>query len=91
MPQVVLPGWADCYDYAQRAEMLGIGRWGSRIARPRWAAAELGPVLVDVIFGEKAQAIRQRAQEVARRTAEQGEGRNIAARHLLSDAEDRLL
>jgi hypothetical protein len=82
----VLPGWADCYDFALRVELLGVGRWGSRRARPRWAAKELGPVIVDVMFGENAEQIRRRARDTARMLAEKGEGRDIAARTLLEEA-----
>lgn len=34
IPHVVLPMWADLYDFAVRAEYLGVGVWGSRKAAP---------------------------------------------------------
>ena len=85
MPQVVLPGWADCYDFAHRAEMLGIGRWGNCKAKPRWEAHELGPVLVDVVFGPRAEVMRRRAKGIARLAREKGEGRDFAAKVLLAE------
>lgn len=82
---MVLPGWADCYDFAHRAEMLGVGRWGSRKSKPRFATLELAPVLIDVVVGEKAQAMRRRAKAIARMVAEKGEGRDLAAKVLLDE------
>ncbi|KAK3400338.1 hypothetical protein B0T20DRAFT_478186 [Sordaria brevicollis] len=44
IPQVILPPWMDCYDFARRAEFLGIGRWGNRLAS---AASENSGKLCD--------------------------------------------
>lgn len=78
VPQIVLPVWADTYDYAYRAEMLGVGRWGNKTACPRWSAAEFGDVLVDV-----AAASHERYAAAARLVAEKcrrrGRGRDNAA------------
>ena len=30
VPQICLPPWFDCYDFAQKAEWLGIGRWANK-------------------------------------------------------------
>ena len=82
---MTLPPWADCYDFAYRGEMLGIGRWGSRKNAPEWAADELGPVLADVVLGPGAETRRARAKELALMCAQKGEGRIVAARELLKD------
>lgn len=34
VPHVILAGWADCYDYAQRVRELGIGEWGNERDAP---------------------------------------------------------
>jgi hypothetical protein len=85
VPQVVLPVWADTYDFAHRAERFGVGVWGSRKAAPRYAAAELGPALVEVVCGPQAESMRTRAKEWAKRCADWGEGRDIAAKTLLEE------
>ncbi|KAF5698761.1 glycosyltransferase family 1 [Fusarium mundagurra] len=82
VPQVVLPAWADCYDFANRAELLGIGRWGNKSAKPRWRKKELCEALVGAILGPEAEKIRLRAQELAERYPE-GSGRRRAAEVLL--------
>ncbi|PHH58385.1 hypothetical protein CDD80_2410 [Ophiocordyceps camponoti-rufipedis] len=42
VPQVVLPQWTDTYDYAERVELLGIGRLGNRSTMPRWTGGRVG-------------------------------------------------
>ncbi|ROT41272.1 UDP-Glycosyltransferase/glycogen phosphorylase [Sodiomyces alkalinus F11] len=88
VPQVVLPVWGDTYDYANRAELLGIGRWGSRKGCPRWYVSELAPVLAEVVLERNAEfAAKSRAlAEVCRRD---GGGRNVAARKILALAEEK--
>ena len=40
-------------DYAQRVEMLGIGRIGNKKCKPQWEAEELSQVLLGVAFGKE--------------------------------------
>lgn len=84
VPQVVLPVWIDCFDYANRAELLGIGLWGNRTARPRCVASELAPVLVRAVFGGGAGEMRRRAGELARVCA-RDPGRMVAARSIFGE------
>jgi hypothetical protein len=30
VPQVIVAGWVDCYDFAQRANELGVGIWANQ-------------------------------------------------------------
>ncbi|KAM0326253.1 hypothetical protein ACHAQA_006850 [Verticillium albo-atrum] len=83
VPQVVLPVWYDTYDFAQRVEWLGIGRFGNRKAAPRCAAEELGPILVDVVFGDGAVSIRAKAAGLAKACSADGGGRRVATREIL--------
>lgn len=85
VPQIVLPTWVDCYEFGSRAEMLGLGMWGNKGARPRWTAAELGPIFVETILGPKAEAFRKRAKELQELTKQDGGGRNVAARIILNE------
>ncbi|KAL1869448.1 hypothetical protein VTK73DRAFT_3093 [Phialemonium thermophilum] len=84
IPQAVLPAWADCYDFANRAELLGVGRWANREARPRWERNELSAVLSDVLFGPGAETIQTKAREIAHCHPE-SEGRENAAREILTE------
>ncbi|KAL8381634.1 hypothetical protein RB595_005764 [Gaeumannomyces hyphopodioides] len=81
-PQVVLPQWADCYEFAYRAEMLGIGRWGSKMAKPQWSAEELGPALIEVVIGKKRDTYRRRARSLSERFGVSA-GREKAAKIIL--------
>ncbi|KAK3393451.1 glycosyltransferase family 1 protein [Podospora didyma] len=83
-PQVVLPVWIDCFDFANRAELLGIGRWGNQRTPPRCVADELGPVLIDVVLGHRAENYKTKAMELARRCAKE-RGRINAARVILDE------
>ncbi|GAB1315439.1 hypothetical protein MFIFM68171_05649 [Madurella fahalii] len=82
--QVLLPSWADCYDFATRVEYLGIGRWGNKQGMPRWTASELGPILVEVVVGQDADALRVRAKELATLCSETP-GATVAAKAILAE------
>ncbi|KAK4235060.1 hypothetical protein C8A03DRAFT_18141 [Achaetomium macrosporum] len=88
VPQVSLPCWLDCYDFASRAEVLGIGRWGSRKSAPACTARELGPVVVDVVFGPNAQSMRTKVKELAALCAK-APGASVAAAAILDEIDDR--
>ncbi|WYZ36522.1 hypothetical protein EsH8_II_000028 [Colletotrichum jinshuiense] len=82
IPQVVLPGWGDCYDFGIRAEFLGIGKWGNQRAKPYWERHELVESLNEVVLGPNAHGIQERAAAIAKRHPE-GAGREKAAREIL--------
>ncbi|KAF4591727.1 glycosyltransferase family 1 [Ophiocordyceps camponoti-floridani] len=77
VPQVVLPQWTDTYDYAERVELLGIGRLGNRSTMPRWTATELAEALTDVLTDG---AVVRRAAGLAELCRERGSGADNAAR-----------
>ncbi|KAH7031684.1 family 1 glycosyltransferase [Microdochium trichocladiopsis] len=83
LPQVVLPPWTDCFDYAQRAELHGIGRWGSRNSNPQWAAQELAASMSWCLFGETAAGARQKAKALADLVKERGSGAVKAAEYII--------
>lgn len=84
MPQVVIPAWLDCYDFANRAEILGIGRWGNKKALPHITKEELGPILVDVVLGPRASKMRARVKELAEMCAKTP-GVTVAASNILDE------
>lgn len=63
-PQVVLPLWYDCYDFAARVEYLGIGIRANHRDAPNVDAEEFGLALGTVVDekSEKGKAIRERAK-----------------------------
>ena len=63
--------------------MLGIGRLGSRDAKPLWAAEELGSVLADVLFGESSDSTQRKARALAAVCKGRGDGAANAARLIL--------
>lgn len=66
IPHVVLPMWADLYDFAVRAEYLGVGVWGSRKAAPYWKADELSAAFLQVVGdSEEAISMRKKARELS--------------------------
>ncbi|KAF7552237.1 hypothetical protein G7Z17_g4454 [Cylindrodendrum hubeiense] len=82
VPQVLLPAWADCYDFANRAELLEVGRWANKKAKPRWTKDELSTGLVEVVLGPSSEKIRARAKELSQKYPEDM-GRKKAAEVLL--------
>jgi UDP:flavonoid glycosyltransferase YjiC (YdhE family) len=68
VPQVVLPLWLDHYEYATRAEMFGVGIWGTRLSAPDWTAKELGEALLTVV-GNSSEGLRilENAKELAKK------------------------
>jgi len=78
----------DTYDFARRAEILGIGRWGNRYSSTEWKVCkgkELGSVLVDVLVGGRASLYMRRAKELAELCKRSGGGRVVAARYILGE------
>lgn len=82
VPQVVVPGWIDCYDFANRVELLGVGLRANKTTAPRWTRAELGEALKEVVLGARAATFRKTATRLAERHPEHA-GRTKAARLLL--------
>ena len=81
--------WVDLYDYAVRAEFLGIGVWGNREAAPCWKAEELGTAFLRVLGdGDEAVTIRKKAHELGR-ASQKEPGRVRAAREIAKLAEVR--
>jgi hypothetical protein len=69
--------------FANRVELLGIGVWANKQAKPRWERKELASALEGVLFGSEADKILARARDVASRHPE-GVGREKAAREILA-------
>ena len=82
VPQVLLPPWADCYDFANRVELLGLGRWANKAAKPRWRTDELAAALEEVVVGPKADDIARTAARLAKQFPE-AIGRETAAKEIL--------
>lgn len=85
-PQVVLPFWYDTYEYANRAEWLGIGIYGNRRSAPTVEALELGRALTRIVGdGEEARRFRATAEALRERCIGYT-GRVLAAEKVLEIA-----
>ncbi|KAJ4865374.1 UDP-glucoronosyl and UDP-glucosyl transferase domain-containing protein [Trichoderma breve] len=87
VPQLVLPVWGLCYDYAQRVERLGVGRCGNPTSKPRWTAEELSRELLNVLVGDEAKAIKANALAVKKICKQNGSGADCAAMAILNECE----
>ncbi|KAL1835483.1 hypothetical protein VTJ49DRAFT_6631 [Mycothermus thermophilus] len=88
IPQIIIPAWLDCYDFARRAEILGIGLWASKTSMPHCVAKELGPALVEVVLGPRAEDMRKKVREL-QELCIKNPGAEIAARAILDEAEGK--
>ena len=77
VPQVLVPGWIDCYDFGNRVELNGVGVWANKGAAPRWERVELGDALKRVLLSER-EGFRERARVLGQRHPEHA-GRDKAA------------
>ncbi|KAK2595358.1 hypothetical protein QQS21_006894 [Conoideocrella luteorostrata] len=82
IPQVVLPQWTDCYDYAQRVRHLGIGRIGNNTSKPQWNAQELAREMLHVLVGRDAADVRNRAIELSHVCQKNGNGSFMVAGYI---------
>lgn len=84
IPQVVLPLWYDCYDFASRVEYLGIGIRGNHRDAPHVDAEEFGLALATVVDekSEKGRAIRERAKALGE-VCQKAEGRVTACERIV--------
>ncbi|KAM3558784.1 hypothetical protein ARSEF4850_004444 [Beauveria asiatica] len=87
VPQVILPVWGDTYDFAKRAEWLGIGKFGSWNHAPKVEANELGRVLKQVVLGPQSSKFQAKARELAALCRQDGGGRRTAAQTILNAIE----
>jgi UDP:flavonoid glycosyltransferase YjiC (YdhE family) len=82
VPQIILPQWADLYDFAQLVENLKIGTWGCRATSPDWTAECLQQAVLFVLKDSPASLTMAKNAasfgELARRSA----GRDVAAREV---------
>jgi UDP:flavonoid glycosyltransferase YjiC (YdhE family) len=81
----VLPQWTDCYDFAERVEMLGIGKVGNKSTKPVWTAKELSQVVIEVTLSSKSHAYKQKAKELAQVCQDKGDGAVNAAKFLMQE------
>ncbi|KAK8127182.1 2-hydroxyacylsphingosine 1-beta-galactosyltransferase [Apiospora sp. TS-2023a] len=78
VPQVILPLWADLYNFAALAETSGIGVYGSRGTAPSWTIEGLTNAFMGVVDDEKAAGMREKARKLSEK-ARARPGREVAA------------
>lgn len=92
VPQIVLPPWLDCYDFAVRAEYFGFGVWGNKSVAPAVDGEELWRALTKVV-GERVDGttkIREKAKQVGEMVRGKGEGRVKAVDAILNVAREQV-
>ncbi|KAK0220219.1 hypothetical protein IW262DRAFT_1383384 [Armillaria fumosa] len=86
VPQIILPAWYDCYEYAARIEWLGVGIHGNKSAGSGIEAVELGRALTRIVGdGDEAERFRAVAKELGEDTRRYS-GRVMACDKLLEFA-----
>ncbi|KAI0869765.1 hypothetical protein GGS24DRAFT_477829 [Hypoxylon argillaceum] len=82
IPQVVVPMWLDCYNYAALAEDVGVGVYATRDTAPKWTVESLRDSFLKVLDGgEEGRKMAEKAKglgEIARKDP----GRYVAAREI---------
>ncbi|TFK37242.1 hypothetical protein BDQ12DRAFT_705923 [Crucibulum laeve] len=86
IPHVILPRWFDCYDYANRAEYLGIGIYGNKTAAPGANALEFAAALIKVIT--PGSTYISKAKELSNVCENKCGGRELAATRILKGADE---
>ncbi|KAF8555817.1 UDP-Glycosyltransferase/glycogen phosphorylase [Imleria badia] len=90
VPHIVLPVWFDTYDYAQRAEFLNIGIFGSKTSAPGVRAEEFSRALVRVTRdSEEAVKFRTSAKRLKDVCRAKGNGRELATATILKETGTR--
>ncbi|KAH7245301.1 hypothetical protein BKA59DRAFT_526878 [Fusarium tricinctum] len=79
IPHVVLPLWADLYNYAALAETSGVGVWGCKDTTPDWTSQCLTAVFLEVVVGDHGLVLKKFAEELGKRVQAGRKGRDIAA------------
>lgn len=89
IPQIILPQWYDLYDYATRAEYLGIGIYANKLVAPSVDAAEFGAALIMVLKPGSSYTLK--AQALGKVCKEKCGGRDMGARRLLAVADEEMV
>jgi UDP:flavonoid glycosyltransferase YjiC (YdhE family) len=79
VPQVVLPMWADLYNYAQLAEQIGVGLWGCRETSPEWTPECLKDDILHVVASNASDSLQVKAKQISVEARKDGLGRDISA------------
>ncbi|SCV52105.1 uncharacterized protein FFB14_12417 [Fusarium fujikuroi] len=77
--QVILPLWADLYNYAALAETRGIGVWGCKDSTPNWTSECLLDAFMRGIDGCGESFLQRRAKWLGDRIKAGKKGRDVAA------------
>jgi hypothetical protein len=83
LPQVILPLWADLYNFAALAETIGVGVWGCKETTPDWTSECLTSSLLRILDGtQNSVSFRNKAKLLGDKVQAGDKGRDIAAREV---------
>lgn len=81
--QVILPMWADLYNFAALVETIGLGVWGCKETSPNWTSKCLSSAILEVVGGGEPSVNRRKKAKSLGLSVQWGEkGRDIAAREV---------
>lgn len=83
LPQVILPLWADLYNFAALAETIGVGVWGCKEITPDWTSECLTSSLLRALDGARdGVSFRNKAKQLGDKVQAGDKGRDVAAREV---------
>ncbi|TFK37197.1 hypothetical protein BDQ12DRAFT_608098 [Crucibulum laeve] len=88
IPHVILPRWYDLYDYAQRAEYLGVRIFASKTVAPDVDSVEFANAVIRVIAPQSTYI--KKAKELAHICKAKCRGRELGAERILIAADQSL-
>ncbi|KAI5461931.1 hypothetical protein BGZ63DRAFT_442770 [Mariannaea sp. PMI_226] len=80
LPQIILPLWADLYNFAALAETIGVGVWGCKETTPDWTGDCLANSILKALDGGRDSiSVRDKAKKLGDKVQSGSKGRDIAA------------
>jgi hypothetical protein len=80
---VVLPLWADLYNYAALVENIDVGVWACKATSPDWTSECLTASFLRALDdGKNSLSLRENAKRIGIKVQANDKGRNIAAREI---------
>lgn len=90
VPQVVVPGWYDCWDNAVKADYLGVGVWGNRHAGLSLDGEELGKAFLRACEEQPPQQGREAPKTLPNQDSTKSQGDlRVNSRRLAAKADEQ--
>lgn len=81
VPQVILPMWADLYNFAALAETSNIGIWACKDNTPEWTVECLSSAFLELVDGgAPGIEMKEKAKKLGDKVSAGEKGRDVSAR-----------